>query len=209
MKMKVRILGLFFIIMAGAYQLSMAHDMEMGSDMPLHHGHHHTMDVHKVVNNVNVDLPDVKQQKLDGSKVTFSEALSGARPTILSFIYTSCQDICPVTSQTLSQVQEKALKAWGPLHIVSVSIDPETDTVARLSKYADRYHVGKNWDYLTGTLEASVIIQKAFNAFQGDKMNHAPVYFIHNGVDKKWIRVDGLVSADELIATINETQQLH
>lgn len=207
--MKIRILGLLFIIMAGTYQLSLAHDMDMGNDMPMHHEHHHPMAAHKAVNIVNVDLPDVIQQKLDGSKVSFSESLSGRRPTILSFIYTSCQDICPVTSLTLSQVQEKAPKAWGPLHIASVSIDPETDTVARLSKYADRYHVGKNWDYFTGTLEASVIIQKAFSAFQGDKMNHAPVYFIHSGVDKKWVRVDGLVSADELIATINESLQAH
>jgi len=43
-------------------------------------------------------------------------------------------------------------------------------------------------------------VQRAFGAFRGDKMNHAPATFLRmGGPGKPWVRLDGLVSASDII----------
>ena len=59
--------------------------------------------------------------------------------------------------------------------MVSISIDPEYDTPEALNAYARRFDAGPQWEFLTGSLDDSIAVQKAFDADRGDKMNHAPL----------------------------------
>ncbi len=74
---------------------------------------------------------------------------------IINFIYTSCPDACPIATGMLSKLQE-ILKKDGLLGervgIISISLDPERDTVERLQKYADGFKADcKSWMFLRGT----------------------------------------------------------
>ena len=60
--------------------------------------------------------------------------------------------------------------------MISFSIDPEYDTPERLRKYAALFNAGPQWQFLTGSLANSVAIQKAFDVYRGNKMNHEPTY---------------------------------
>ena len=194
----------FCVLMASinaAYAHEHTMDMDMNMDMHEAHQHHHA---ETVVSNrtVLVNVPEVSLIRQDGAKVEINKVLADDKLAVLSFIYTSCQNICPLTSQTLSQLQKKIPESIGRVHLVSISIDPENDTPRKLANYAAKYHAAKNWDHFTGTIQASIAVQKAFDVFQGDKMNHAPVYFVKTVADGHWERVDGLVSADVLLNTL-------
>lgn len=149
--------------------------------------------------NVDVRLPNVVQLRADGSKVKFADAIDDGRPVMLNFIFTTCKAICPISSSTFMQLQNKLGKENDRLHLVSVSIDPEQDTPARLRDYATRYHAAAGWDYYTGTADASIAIQSAFNVYRGDKMSHDPVTFVRIAPGKPWLRIDGFTSADVLL----------
>ncbi len=82
---------------------------------------------------------------------------------------------------------------------MSISIDPESDTPTILSEYAKKFGAGSDWDFYTGTTEASLAIQKAFNAYRGDKMNHSSVIFMRAAPGKSWVRLEGFVSPDVAI----------
>lgn len=171
-----------------------AHDAD--ADDP--HAHHHM--VQKMMqSNVEYTAPKVSLVRDDGKFVSLSDELNDGRPVIMNFIYTTCTAVCPISSKTFEQFQDKLGDERTKVHMVSVSIDPEQDTVARLSEYAHKYHAGAQWQHYTGTTEASLATQRAFDVYRGDKMNHAPVTLLRAAPGKPWLRIEGFTSADDLL----------
>ena len=147
--------------------------------------------------------PDVILVRSDGARVSFAHELDDGRPVLLDFIYTSCTTICPVMSQTFAEVQKRLGRDAAKVKMVSVSIDPEEDTPARLTEYAKRYQAGAQWSFYTGTTEASVATQRAFDAYRGDKMNHSPVTFFRSAPGQPWVRLDGFATPDAVLGEIH------
>jgi protein SCO1/2 len=164
-----------------------------------HHDHSAMMATPLKTTVVNYSVPALSLVRQDGKKAAFPAELDDGRAVLLQFIYTSCTAICPVTTQTFSQVQDKLGKDAAKLHMVSVSIDPEYDTPARLDSFAKKLGAGAQWQFYTGTLQDSVTMQKAFDAYRGDKMNHVAVSYLRAAPGKPWVRLDGLRSADDLV----------
>lgn len=152
------------------------------------------MDVTRSV--VIVDVPPTKMIRQDGVSTTADKELTNGKPTVLACIYTSCTTVCPLTSQIMSTVQDKLGNKLDKTQLVSISIDPEYDTPPRLSAYAKKFGATPQWQYYTGTSANSIAIQKAFKAYQGDKMNHLPLIFVNGGNSKSWVRIEGFPKAD-------------
>jgi protein SCO1/2 len=148
---------------------------------------------------VNYDVPDVAVVRQDEKKLSFIKELDDGRPVILNFIFASCSAICPMLSHVFSRVQAKLDKDSQKVHLVSISIDPENDTPEKLTDYAKKFGAGPNWNYYTSTREGSILIQKAFNAYRGDKMNHTSVIFMRAAPGKPWLRLEGFVSPDAVV----------
>jgi protein SCO1/2 len=45
-----------------------------------------------------------------------------------------------------------------------------------------------------------VTVQKAFNAYLGDKMSHTPLTLMRAAPGKPWVRLDGFARAEDLLA---------
>ncbi len=148
---------------------------------------------------MSYQTPDVKLLDANGKRVSLRDRLDGDHPVMLNFIFTTCTTICPVTTATFSMVQDRLGAERARLHLVSISIDPEHDTPAKLSAYAKKFGAGGQWSMLTGSFEDSIAVQRAFDVYAGDKMNHRPVTFLRNRPGKPWLRIDGFASADELL----------
>src|SRR5438045_3210415 len=100
---------------------------------------------------VSYQTPAVMLVRADGKSVSLPHELDDGRPVLLNFIFTTCSSICPLTSRTLEEFQQKLGREAAKVHMVSISIDPEQDTPARLSEYARKFHAGPEWRYYTGT----------------------------------------------------------
>jgi protein SCO1/2 len=148
---------------------------------------------------VQYRLPAVRVQDQDGNKLMFDKELDDGRPVILNFIFTTCTAICPVMTQIFAQVQAKLGPDLDKVHMVSVSIDPEYDTPKRLMDYALQHNALCQLDFYTGTLAASHAIQKAFNAYRGDKMNHTPLTLMRAAPGKPWVRIDGFATPGTIV----------
>src|SRR5262249_15396837 len=73
---------------------------------------------------------------------------------VVSFIYTNCPDICPLTTARLAQVEEKLGDIVGrDIFLVSLTVDPERDTPERLKSFATAFGAGPGWLFLTGKPE--------------------------------------------------------
>ena len=168
-----------------------------------HSSHEHHMAAKPGVYSTSVavyTIPDVKLVGMNGDEVALREVIDSHDPIILNFIFTTCTTICPVMSATFQQVQKRLGAKRKNVRMVSISIDPENDTPAKLKEYASKFSAGPQWKMLTGSLENSITIQRAFGVFAGDKMNHKPVTFLKaKDSEQTWVRLDGLVDAPEII----------
>ena len=69
---------------------------------------------------------------------------------VADFFFTTCPSICPIMTNNMLKVQDK-IKNDPNVLIVSFSVDPKTDSVAQLKKYAKEKGVDDlKWNLLTG-----------------------------------------------------------
>jgi cytochrome oxidase Cu insertion factor (SCO1/SenC/PrrC family) len=86
------------------------------------------------------------------------------RVWVVDFIYTMCPGPCPLLSEHMAGLQ-KALPSDGRLGFLSISVDPQTDTPAVLTRYAANYHADpQRWWFLTGsTDEVETLLRSSFH----------------------------------------------
>jgi protein SCO1/2 len=166
------------------------------------HANHHAAVAKTIRSTAEYVVPDVKLVRDDGKAVTLKQELSDGRPVVLNFIYTTCTSICPLSSQTLADLQDRLGAARDKVHMMSISIDPEEDTPARLREYSQKFGAGPEWQHYTGTREASLDVQRAFNAYRGGKMNHTPLTLVRMAPGNRWVRIDGFATADQLASEL-------
>jgi protein SCO1 len=185
---------------ASLQPLDPAASMEVAMQDHSHHMHHAASGELDNYSRTEADytIPDVKLLDADGIGMPLRTRLAD-KPVILNFIFTSCGAICPVMSKTFSQVQAALGPERGAVHMVSISIDPEQDTPSVLKAYAGKYGAGPQWQMLTGSLADSIAVQRAFNVYRGDVMNHQPATFLRASAGQPWIRLDGFVSAADIM----------
>lgn len=90
-------------------------------------------------------VPTAVLEDQDG--VAFSLAEYRGRRLLVDFIYTRCRTICTALGASFARLSND-LAAHGPDGpvLLSISFDPDVDTVAQLRAYADLYHAdGKIW----------------------------------------------------------------
>lgn len=81
----------------------------------------------------------------------FTDEAFRGHVTIVNFVFTRCDTICPVTSMKMSRIQEKTFDVGSKVKLVSFSVDPKYDTPERLAAYAQRYQADpERWRFVTG-----------------------------------------------------------
>jgi protein SCO1/2 len=84
----------------------------------------------------------------------FTEAALRGRVTIVSFVFTRCDTICPITSMKMQGLQERTFDVGDRVKLVSFSVDPAYDTPERLTAYAQRYRAdGARWRFVGGAVD--------------------------------------------------------
>jgi protein SCO1 len=175
-----------------------------GAEADPHAQHLHMMEAPAAVTRITASyaVPDISLVRSDGAHVKLAQELEDGRPVLLDFIYTTCTTTCPVLSLTFAEVQRRLGPEAGRVKMISVSIDPEEDTPRRLTEYAKRFRAGPQWSFYTGTLQASVALQRAFDVYRGDKMNHLPATLFRSAPGRPWVRLDGLATPDNLMSEL-------
>src|SRR5687768_9284990 len=72
---------------------------------------------------------------VDETGQPFTEAAMRGHVTIVSFIFTRCDTICPVIAMKMERIQEKTFNVGRHVKLVSFSVDPTYDTPERLAEY--------------------------------------------------------------------------
>jgi len=147
----------------------------------------------------DVQLVDAPLLDQDGNAIRFASEAVGEHIVAINFVYTGCTTLCPLTSATFGKVQGR-LKS-GPtddIRLISLSLDPGTDTPARLKDYAARHHAGPGWLWLTGRRGEMEQVLKGLGAYTADFRNHPPQVLVGDGQSGQWTRFNSLPAPDRI-----------
>lgn len=157
------------------------------------------------VSPVKIKLHDLDLQDQTGKRVRFKSDVIGDRLVAITFTYTTCTTICPILDSILVNLQGKLAARLGKeVFLVTVSIDPVTDTPARLLSYARKLKAKPGWSFLTGRKEDMDKVLVGLDMYAADILNHPPSILIGDGRSGVWKRYYGFPSADKVLAGINE-----
>jgi protein SCO1 len=146
------------------------------------------------------NLPVVTQ---DGKTLRFYDDVIKGKIVVVNFMYTSCPDICGLTTARLSQVEEKLRDVVGSeLFFVSLTVDPENDTPQKLKEFADSFHIGDGWLFLTGKPEDIRAINAKFGERSGSLDQHRQEVVLGNDATGEWARNSALGDLDRFIMDV-------
>ncbi len=119
------------------------------------------------------DLSGMKYAFLnqDSVQVLFPSAYRG-RIVVMSFIYTHCPDVCPLTTNNMQHLQDTlSISGIKDVHFVTLTFDPNRDTPHVLKEYATIRGIKfDDWDFISGSKANtdSVLYSMDVRYFPGD-----------------------------------------
>lgn len=160
--------------------------------------------------NAVTSLPEIKTvppfsfTNYDGKVITNNDLKGDI--CVVSFFFTSCGMVCPTMNSTLNVLQSEFSNIPN-FRIVSFDVDPETDNLGRIGRYAERYHaMPGRWYFLRNTKE-TVADLSSHGFMMGDihqPMDHSSHYALvdTHGVIRGYYDALDKAKVDELRAAI-------
>lgn len=148
-------------------------------------------------------LPNVELVTQDGAPVRFYDDVLKGKIVVISFIYTSCLDICPLITARLAQVYDALGEAAGrDFHFVSISIDPARDTPERLKRHAEAFRSDPRWLFLTGAPDAVRSVRHKLGERSRKLTEHGAQILLYNDRTGEWHKDSAFADLSVLPETI-------
>lgn len=124
--------------------------------------------------------PDFELTDQAGESFT-KEDLKG-RIWVSNFMFTSCPSVCPMLTERMKIIAAR-VAVWDDVHLLSFSVDPETDTPEVLTDYAARYGIDhKQWSFLTGDYQVMQdAIEEGFKVSMGGPIDRLDLNSVMHG----------------------------
>lgn len=148
-------------------------------------------------------FPDVLLVNQDGESMRFYSDLIQGKSVVISVFFTSCVGVCPVLSQKVAAIQRMLGDRLGKeVNLISISVDPETDTPQRLKAYAERFKARPGWYFLGGEKENVDWALHKLGQYVKDKQGHSNILLVGNSRTGRWKKAFGLAPTEELLEVV-------
>jgi protein SCO1/2 len=148
---------------------------------------------------------DVELINQDGEKLRFYSDVLKNKVVIINAFFSTCTSVCPPMNRNLEKIQEALGDRLGKdVFLVSISVDPETDTPTRLKEYSRRFHARPGWMFLTGKKENVDWALYKLGQYVETKGDHSTIVIIGNEPKGLWKKALGLAQAEELVRIVED-----
>ena len=154
-------------------------------------------------------FPNVPLTTQDGKTVRFYDDLLKGKRFIINLMYTECGDSCPLETARLAQVKKILGDHLGrDIYFYSLSIDPKRDTPAALKAYAEKFHTGPGWLFLTGDKADIDLIRRKLGlharANENGLTDHTTSVMIGNEPTGEWIKDSSLDNPQYMASIVRD-----
>jgi protein SCO1/2 len=148
---------------------------------------------------------DVELINQDGERLRFYSDVLKNKVVIINAFFSTCTSVCPPMNRNLEKIQEALGDRLGKdVFLVSISVDPETDTPTRLKEYSRRFHARPGWMFLTGKKENVDWALYKLGQYVETKGDHSTIVIIGNEPKGLWKKALGLAQAEELVRIVED-----
>ncbi len=146
---------------------------------------------------------DVELINQDGKTVRFYSDVLKGKTVVVNAFFTTCTSVCPPMNRNMEKIQEALGDRVGrDVFLVSVTVDPEVDTPARLKEYAQKFHAGPGWIFLTGKKENLDKALYKLGQYVEKKDDHKTIFIIGNEPTGLWKKAFGMANVVELVQVV-------
>lgn len=146
---------------------------------------------------------DVELVNQDGEKLRFYSDVLKGKTVVVNAFFTTCTSVCPPMNRSMEKIQEAFGDRIGKdIFLVSLTVDPQTDTPARLKEYASKFHAGQGWTFLTGKKENLDWALYKLGQYVENKEGHKTVIIVGNEATGLWKKALGMAKAEDLIEIV-------
>lgn len=148
-------------------------------------------------------IPDVAVLDQDGRPLRFYTDLIKGKTVAINFIFTNCTTICPPLAATFARLQkELGEKVGKDVHLISISVDPVTDTPQRLKTWGAKFKAGPGWTFVTGEKQEMDKLLNALGAAVSKREDHTPALIIGSDSKGVWTRTYGLAKISQIMGVL-------
>ena len=147
----------------------------------------------------SLKIPDAQVLDQSGKQLNFYTDLVKDKVVAINFVFTTCTAICPSLTATFRRVQQDAAARGLQVQLISISVDPTTDTPERLKDFAAKFKAEPGWTFVTGEKTRIDSVLQALGAAVSNKNDHTPMILIGNEASDYWTRAYGLTSPTKIV----------
>ena len=141
----------------------------------------------------------------DQSGVPISLSQFKGKPVVLTFLYTHCKDLCPLTAEKLHVVMQNLGSDAQKVAVLAVSIDPKGDTTAAALAFSKSHRMEGYWHFLTGTFNVLSPIWSNYDVYadtSDQSVNHSFALYVLDKQGRERIFLDSGFTPAELTADL-------
>ena len=151
----------------------------------------------------DLNIPDVTVLDQDGTPKRFYTDLVKDKVVAVNFVFTTCTTICPPMGANFAKLQKLlGERAGRDVHLISVSVDPATDTPERMKAWGQKFGAAPGWTLVTGDREEITRLLKSLGVYTASIADHSPLVLLGNDARHQWTRAYGLAAPAKLAELI-------
>jgi protein SCO1/2 len=171
---------------------------------PAPHDHSHMTTTPKESSPAANYFTDVQLINQDGKPVRFYSDVLKGKTVVVNAFFTTCTSVCPPMNRNMEKIQEVLGDRVGrDVFLVSITVDPQVDTPPRLKEYAQKFHAGPGWIFLTGKKENLDWALYKLGQYVANKDDHKTIFIIGNEPTGLWKKAFGMANVAELVQVVD------
>ncbi len=158
---------------------------------------------------IKPNIPDTVLIDQDGNKHRFYSDLIEGKTVLINAVYTSCAGVCPIQTSVFARVQMLLGDRVGKdVQMISVSIDPVTDTPERLKKYTQKFDVKPGWVFLTGSKQDVTGVLQAMDLYAAVPSEHTPIMAVGYEPGAVWMKMINITAPRDIVGRLDYVKRL-
>jgi protein SCO1 len=144
--------------------------------------------------------PNFQLTDQDGQQTSLAQFRG--KPVVVTFLYTHCPDVCPVTAEHLHSTLLQMGSDGKKVGVLAVSTDPKGDDQAAAIKFTHEHNMQDYWHFLIGTNAQLSPVWSAYSVYaqqqQQMNVNHSFAVYVIDKQGNERAFIDQNFTPDQL-----------
>ena len=129
------------------------------------------------------------------------------KPVVLTFLYTHCPDVCPLTAEKIHTTMQSLGSNAQHVAVLAVSMDPKGDTASAAQNFAKVHKLGNYFYYLIGAHNELAPVWASYSvdaqaATSSGVVNHSSAIYVIDKQGRERVLLDSGFSSSQLAADL-------